>query len=115
MPHASSDVSSNDEVKVYRVEGEVDDESSAENLKEEKRSLVTEVALKEESRSVDGTDRSIPNSEPPHHSNGHHQPHVGAFPSGKPFDYFPSPAFGYVPGYHPHARSPYGALPMVSY
>lgn len=51
MPHASSDVSSNDEVKVYRVEGEVDDESSAENLKEDKRSLVTEVALKEVLRS----------------------------------------------------------------
>lgn len=49
MPHVSDgggvDLSSNDEIKVFQVEGEGEDEerSSSENLKEVKNSLVAEV------------------------------------------------------------------------
>lgn len=49
MPHvgggAGVDLSSNDEIKVFQVEGEGEDEerSSSENLKEVKSSLVAEV------------------------------------------------------------------------
>ena len=42
MPQAGQDYASNDEVKVYKDEGENEDEKRSENLNEEKLGLVTE-------------------------------------------------------------------------
>ncbi|GBM76481.1 hypothetical protein AVEN_233084-1 [Araneus ventricosus] len=108
MPHAS-DVSPDDEVKVYQVEGEGEDEerSSAENLKEVKTSLVTEV-VEEEEQHRKNVPNFIPSSKPSRSLAEPISPHL----PGKHFEYLP-PTFGYVVSpYHPHPNGPYGAISM---
>ncbi|XP_055945805.1 protein pangolin, isoforms A/H/I/S-like isoform X2 [Argiope bruennichi] len=110
MPHAS-DISPDDELKVYQNEGEAEDEerSSAENLKEVKTSLVTEVVDEEEQHRKNASS-FIPSSKP---SRSLAEP-IGPHLPGKHFEYL-SPTFGYVMSpYHPHPNGPYGAISMVN-
>ncbi|KAF8765118.1 hypothetical protein HNY73_023112 [Argiope bruennichi] len=83
MPHAS-DISPDDELKVYQNEGEAEDEerSSAENLKEVKTSLVTEVVDEEEQHRKNASS-FIPSSKP---SRSLAEP-IGPHLPGKHFEY----------------------------